>query len=153
MARGRAVSIPAATSGMAVRRSLLAQILPMPEAKGVALSDNFLKFMAVGLAPTYISGDHLGIQRIHGANRYTLRADAALIRARIALLTAWAIRERLPAMARFADLLFATAMGLCAHQGGVEAEYRALAIDYWRRATLVSKLWIVAWLPYYFFVR
>jgi glycosyltransferase involved in cell wall biosynthesis len=152
MQRGRAISIPAATSGMAFRRSVLARILPMPEAAGISLSDNFLKFMAVGLAPTFFSGDHLGIQRIHGANRYTLRADAST-RARIALNTAWAIQQRLPTAPRFADMLFAAAMGLYAHQGGIEGELRTLALDYWKRATLVSKLWIVAQLPYYYLVR
>jgi glycosyltransferase involved in cell wall biosynthesis len=150
IARGGAVTIPAATSGMAFRRSILAQILPMPEAQGIGLSDNFLKFMAVGLAPTYFSGDRLGIQRIHGANLYTLRAETAEIKARIALLTAHALRDKMPAATRFADRLFATAIGRYMRRGSVPDEARPVANEYWRRATLTSKLWIVGWFPYYF---
>jgi hypothetical protein len=66
--------------GLCFRRSLLNQILPMPQASNIVLSDNYLKFASLALSA--------GI-----------------------LWTGYYLREQFPAIALFADKVFAKGLG------------------------------------------
>ncbi len=100
-----------ATSGMALRRSLLARILPMPEEINIT-SDDYIKYIALGITPGYVSLDELAIQRIHGNNAYTFRADKRPLRARIHILTAFWIKTHFPELTTFANGLFASGLSM-----------------------------------------
>ncbi len=121
---------PPATSGLCFRRSLLRQILPMPEAEAISLSDHYLKYLALGLAEGYYLAEPLSVLRIHGNNAYSFRGDNQRIGAGINLLTAYWMRRRFPQMARLADKLMGMGMGMYGRLGGIDQKYSALVREY-----------------------
>ncbi|HVZ28053.1 MAG TPA: glycosyltransferase, partial [Rhizomicrobium sp.] len=100
MRRGAFPILPVPTSALSFRRELLAQILPMPVADGVTLSDNYLKFAAAFLAPGLLLGQALTFQRLHENNRYTDKPDVWQLRAGIMRATGYALASRYPALKR-----------------------------------------------------
>ena len=143
MRRGRIPYIATATSGLCFRRSLLERILPLPEAAGVALSDNYLKFSALALEPTVFVDEPLAELRIHGGNIYTARDDAERLRARIRVVTGYWLRRRFPELRRSSDRLFAVGLGLYWRLGGVEPPYRQIVRDYLAESRAVERLAIL----------
>jgi glycosyltransferase involved in cell wall biosynthesis len=107
------------TSGLCFRRSLLDQILPMPEREGVTLHDNFQKFAAIALSEGVVIERDLSLQRLHEANAYTLREDRDRLKARVEVLTALCLRDRIPDIARFTDKRFAFGLALFARSRGI----------------------------------
>ena len=63
-------SLPA-TSGLCFTRSLLQQILPMPEAEGIGLGDTYLQFTSVVLGKGFAVLSDLAYQRVHDHNLST----------------------------------------------------------------------------------
>ena len=119
-----------ATSGLCFRRSLLQQILPMPEATDVSISDSYIKFTAIGLSKGFALAKELAIQRIHDYNAYTLRRDKPQLIARIHILTAYWMRKNYPVINKFANNLFAIGLGIYWQLGGVEAPYKEVVKSY-----------------------
>jgi hypothetical protein len=107
-----------ATSAMCFRRTLLQQILPMPEVIRIT-SDDYLKYAAWGIAPGYASVENLTRQRIHGENAYTNRPDKRVLYAQILLLTAYWLRQNFPTLTLFSNNLFAN--GIHLYQGFSQA--------------------------------
>jgi len=133
---------PPATSGLCFKRTLLRQIFPMPEASSVAISDNYIKFMAFALTKGFYLGEVLALQRIHGDNIYTFSGDDKL-RARIRILTAYWMRAKLPATERFANKLFAAGIGTYWRAGGLETAYAEVVDSYLSTVSIPKKLEIV----------
>jgi Glycosyl transferase family 2 len=103
--RGRPVLNGPATSGLTFRTSFLRRLLPTQNSEGVTVSDNFLKFGALGLAPGLYSSDHLSFLRLHDSNSYTGTRNLGLKRS-IALATAHELlRVDASAFSRIAHLL------------------------------------------------
>jgi glycosyltransferase involved in cell wall biosynthesis len=92
--RGAFPSLPVPTSGLSFRRAALGQILPMPEAADVVLSDNYLKFAAAYLARGAVIETPLTFQRIHAANRYTGPGQGRSLRPRIMVETGLELARR-----------------------------------------------------------
>ncbi len=93
--RGRMDVCLPATSGLVLKRDLLARILPMPS----DVYDNYIKIAAVALAPALLIPDRLAGQRIHEQNFYTGQSETEAGRIRQALVgvrTAYRIRARFP---------------------------------------------------------
>jgi glycosyltransferase involved in cell wall biosynthesis len=93
-----------ATSGLCIRRSLLIQILPMPESEGITLNDTYLQFAALGNRPGVFLNEPLAAQRYHGSNSFITKTRPEL-NARIMLLTAYWLRQNFPHLAAFSNLL------------------------------------------------
>ena len=105
--RNKGFEFPAlSTSGLSFRRGLASRIFPIPEARANLISDNYLKFAAVLLAPGIYMGAALGSLRIHGLNDastghplpYKVHGD---------MLTALGMYRRLPELAHFTHRLAA----------------------------------------------
>ncbi len=92
--------------GLCFRRSTLEKILPMPESTGVSISDNYIKYAAIGLVPGLLLDKKLAVQRIHGFNTYTSRQDNHQLRAEIHIKTGYYLQEQFPEIGLFADKLF-----------------------------------------------
>lgn len=121
--RGVMPFIATTTSGLSFRRSLLERICPLPE-RDHLVSDLYLKWVALALAPTCFLADALATQRIHGANAYTLKGDAAG-RARQFIVCADWMREAFPdVLARWADNAFAQGLGTSWRLGGIAPDVR-----------------------------
>lgn len=98
-----------ATSGLCIRRSLLTQILPMPESEGITLNDTYLQFAALGNRPGVFLNEPLAAQRYHGSNSFinTVRPE---LNARIMLLTGYWLRQNFPHLAAFSNLLLSQSL-------------------------------------------
>jgi glycosyltransferase involved in cell wall biosynthesis len=105
--RGKSYNFPAlSTSGLSFRRSFTSRFFPVPEARACLISDNYLKFVAVLLAPGIYMAGALGSLRIHGLNDgsagqalpYKIHAD---------MLMALEMYRRLPELAHFSHRMAA----------------------------------------------
>jgi glycosyltransferase involved in cell wall biosynthesis len=123
--------INVATSGLCFRRSLLQQLLPMPEMIRIT-SDDYLKYAAFGLTAGDVVLADLATQRLHGNNAYTARDDRRSLRGHIHLLTAYWLAVHFPTLCRFSDNLFATGLYLCHGFRHVADTDSGLVDDYWR---------------------
>lgn len=105
--------------GLCFRRAVLSKILPMPESSGVTISDNYIKYAALGLSPGIFLADRLAVQRIHDSNIYTFRADALALRAEINIKTGFYLRQNFPDISLFADKVFSRGCGAMLAQRGI----------------------------------
>jgi glycosyltransferase involved in cell wall biosynthesis len=110
MRRGIFPSIPVPTSGLSFRTALLAQILPMPLAQGVVLSDNYLKFAAAYLGRGALVETPLTFQRLHESNRYTNTRSGNALRPRIMVETGFQLASRYREMSRLGVKLIAAGL-------------------------------------------
>jgi glycosyltransferase involved in cell wall biosynthesis len=85
-----------ATSGLTFARTLLNQLMPIPEAITIT-SDNYLKLSSLALEPGYFIAEQYALQRMHGKNNYTGRTDEMMI-ANVDMLIALGLRAKVPAM-------------------------------------------------------
>lgn len=123
-------SLPVPTSGLTFHRRILADILPMPTANDVVLSDNYLKFAAAYLGKGLIVETPLTFQRIHGANRYTNSDKAEQLRAKIMVATGVSLARRYEGMKAMGQKLAAGGLAKSDYRGGtLIAETRRCAED------------------------
>lgn len=99
-----------ATSGLGFKRQILKSILPMPENIKIT-SDNYVKFVALSLSFGILSSECLAFQRIHQSNLFTFRDDVQVKASEVGLMTGYYLREQFPAIALFADKVFAKGLG------------------------------------------
>lgn len=116
------------TSGLSFTRKLLEQIIPMPEAIKIT-SDNYIKHASLALAPGYCDTNELVLQRIHGANAYTLKGDDSL-RGDILLKTAAGLRARFPALRTACNRMCAEGLALHLRSGLKGADLYRKAREY-----------------------
>lgn len=135
--------IPSATSGLCFKRHLLELILPMPEAIKIT-SDNYLKFTVLALSKGFFLNKHLSIQKIHGANAYTFKANNQRLKARILILTAYWMRVKFPSLSMFTNGLLINGIGIYWRTGGIEPEYRHIVKNYLSSVALFKKVEINA---------
>lgn len=105
--RGQFPSIPVPTSGLSFRAALLRQILPMPLASDIVLSDNYVKFAAALLGRGALIETPLTFQRLHESNRYTAASAGNTIRPRIMVETGYHLASRYRDMSRIGMKLVA----------------------------------------------
>lgn len=127
-----------ATSGMCFRRSLLKKLLPMPEAEGILLNDSYLKFAAMGISRGIALNQELAWQRIHPHNLFTSTKNQKLS-AMIYIYIGYWLKINFPAIAKFANNIFALGLGL-QRQYQLEKETVVLIQEYFRGLTQIEKL-------------
>lgn len=127
------------TSGLCFKRSLLNQILPMPEAKGISLNDGYLTFTSLGLSKGVVLNKKLGLYRIHDSNAHAMRKDKRLVTARVTLLTAYWMRLKFPFLSKIANSLMATALGIYMRNGGIAPDYQEFAKNHLSSVTPLEK--------------
>jgi glycosyltransferase involved in cell wall biosynthesis len=129
-----------ATSGIAFRRSLLDRILPMPEDIRIT-SDDYIKYIALGISEGFILSEFLAKQLIHGNNAYTLRIDKQLLRVKIQLQTAYWMRKNFTELAEFSNSIFVAAKKILQNidSSEVNSEIRALECQYLALTTWLER--------------
>jgi glycosyltransferase involved in cell wall biosynthesis len=100
-----------ATSGICFRRSLLAQILPMPEAESVSISDSYIKYIALALSPGFCLLEKIGLQRIHQNNIHTLSSQKATLSVKLQVVTAYWMKTNFPIVSKYTNTMLA--FGIC----------------------------------------
>jgi glycosyltransferase involved in cell wall biosynthesis len=146
---GRLHFLAPATSGCCFRRELLAQILPMPTASGIAMCDNFLKFAAMALGSGFYMGRSLALQRIHGNNILTFRKDRKQLQARIKVHTAFWLRQQFPVTQALSDKLLSAGIAQFLTTGGFDDQCKSYSRDYYRNCTAQRKFSMSARIAYY----
>jgi glycosyltransferase involved in cell wall biosynthesis len=117
--------VPTATSGLSFRRTLLTQILPMPEVLGIT-NDNFLKLGALALSPGWMLPDVLSLQRIHSDNAYTRRTvGKQQVVGRMEVLLGRLLYQKFPVLHRLAENIFAHGMGRLWATGDPQSDIEA----------------------------
>jgi glycosyltransferase involved in cell wall biosynthesis len=139
------------TSGLCFSRSLLEQILPMPESEGVSLSDLYIKYAALGLSKGCVIDSELGIQGIHADNAYTGKTtiDKLTIFTKIDIVTAYWMRVKFPELVRMANKLLARGLGGYSRIRRLDSKYEKTMQDYLNKASLGEKLGIYSQGFYY----
>jgi glycosyltransferase involved in cell wall biosynthesis len=139
--KGASSFIAPATSGLTFRRTLLGKILPMPEAKNVLLSDNYLKFMSFLLSDGFFLNEKLAQLVLHGSNLYTLRQDpkALRLRAGISIHTAYWIKNKCPEAENFTSKLMAEGIAYFDKFGDIEKDISSLTNRYLSSLTLWNR--------------
>lgn len=138
-----------ATSAMCCKRSLLNQILPMPEIIRIT-SDDYIKYLASGLTPGVFSLKHLAIQRIHGNNACTFQKNKVNLRLKIQSLTAYYIKINFPILRKFSNNIFSSSMGLSLRYQGLNSENSELIKKYLASTSILEKIEMYARAMYYF---
>ncbi|MBK4730577.1 glycosyltransferase [Oxynema sp. CENA135] len=126
------------TSGLCFRRSLLAQILPMPETEKILLNDSYLIFTAMGLSAGIFLPHELGWYRIHQNNAY----GSALVpgsadyaqknrqkqqrKCQIRILTGYWIYANFPQFINLSNYLIAAGLGIGQHYDAIQPTYQEL---------------------------
>lgn len=137
-----------ATSAICFKRELLEKLLPMPEAIRIT-SDDYIKYLALGLTPGFILFKKLAIQRIHGNNAYTFKPEKIDLRIKILGLTAYWIKTNFPQFEKFSNNMFALALGLDWRYGSKNSENRQLIQDYIASTSIFSLIEIYLRATYY----
>ena len=138
-----------ATSGLCFSRSLLRQLLPMPEVIKIS-SDHYIKFAAFALSKGYLSANRLALLRIHSNNSITLRTDKKQVVARINLLTAYWTLVKFPFLSRYTNKIFASYMGNYWRVGIVDTESKKTVQNYLLSVSFMEKIEINFRALYYY---
>ncbi|OYD90248.1 glucosyl transferase [Nostoc sp. 'Peltigera membranacea cyanobiont' 210A] len=144
-------SIPA-TSGLCFTRSLLQQILPMPEAGGIVLNDSYLQFTSLALAKGLAVAKKLALQRVHSHNTFIRKTNTqSIIVAKIHCLTAYWIRKNFPFLFKFTDNFFA--VGLSNYWRIRDTSIREIIDKYFIVTPVPKRILIYTKALYYCFIR
>ncbi len=97
---------PPSTSGLCFSRFLLQEILPMPEAEDIIMSDLYLKLSSMALCKGFYLNKPLGVVRVHGKNRYTEKDARHLVKGQIEITTAYYLRQKWKFLSQLTNSLF-----------------------------------------------
>jgi glycosyltransferase involved in cell wall biosynthesis len=118
------------TSGLCFTRSMLYQILPMPESEASTAADRFVKLSAIALSKGFFLDEQLTIQQVHGSNALTNMGDKQQFSARERTVAAYWLRAKFSELATFTNRYFASGLGTYWRTGGVEDKYKAVVKNY-----------------------
>ncbi|HBL13872.1 MAG TPA: glucosyl transferase [Cyanobacteria bacterium UBA11162] len=140
----------ASTSGISLRRSLLEQILPIPEQdQSTLLNETFLIFPSLGLSKGVVLDQELSFYRIHGNNANAMTHDKRRP-ARICILHAYWMRDKFRWLSQYTHCLMGAGIGVCQATGGIDPQYQPLVKSYLSSLTRTEKLEIYLRAGFYF---
>ncbi len=143
-------SLPA-TSGLCFTRPLLRQILPMPEAEGIAIGDSYVQFVSLALAQGFAILSNLALQRVHSNNSYTRSVNRKAATARIFCLTAFWMRTNFPVQTQFAHKFFAAGLSDYWQVNQTDSKTQEVIEKYFRSISPLEQLKIRVRSLYYYF--
>ncbi|MEP0751662.1 glycosyltransferase [Trichocoleus sp. Lan] len=136
------------TSGLCLKRSLLQQILPMPDKAGsTLLNDAFLIFSSLGLSKGIVLDKELSLYRVHGKNANAIgketkgkSKDYQKRTAKINILLGYWIGVKFPSFYEFSNHMMATGMGVYLRNGEMDAEFKKLVKNHLATVKPIDKL-------------
>lgn len=130
------------TSGLCLKRSLLQQILPMPDKAGsTLLNDAFLIYSSLGLSKGVALEQPLSLYRVHGnnANAMGKGKDYQIRTAKINILLGYWIGVKFPSFYEFSNHMIATGLGVYLRNGEIDSEYQKLITRHMSSVKLLDK--------------
>lgn len=142
--QGKLSFYPPSTSALCFQRSLLEQILPMPEILKQA-ADRYLTYGTIFLSPGFFLDRELTFQGIHNNNDGTLQKGALFKqrKARNQLVAAYLLRSKFPELAKFTNRLFARGFSYYWLNKIEETEGKQLISNYYQTVSLSERLTII----------
>ncbi len=139
--QGAIAFYPPSTSALCFRRSLLQQILPMPEILKQA-ADRYLTYSSIFLSPGFFLNQELTIQGIHGSNDGTLQQGQKFKqkKARNQIVAAYLLRSKFPELNKFTNRLFARGFSYYWFNEAVETGIKEFINNYQKTITLSEKI-------------
>lgn len=143
------------TSNLCLARSLAAQLFPLPEEKGksgMAITDLYIKYLAVGLERGCTSQKNLGIFRVHGHNGCSAASSdrQRLVYTEVYLMTAYWMRVNFPEFSKLSRKLFSRGLATCLKSQSHNPDNRRIIRGYWSASSALEKLQISGKAFYYF---
>ncbi|BAU62812.1 putative glycosyl transferase [Stanieria sp. NIES-3757] len=129
------------TSGLCFNRSLLEQILPMPEGKGISIGDSYLQHAALYLSPGFVLGKPLVLQRIHSNNRFTFNKNHQQTKAKIYVLLSYWLKHNFPPLKKLTNKYIAVSLSLIWYYQ-ISDFNQHLFQDYFNSLTIKEKILI-----------
>ncbi|MBD2166679.1 glycosyltransferase [Calothrix membranacea FACHB-236] len=145
-----------ATSNLCFSRKIVDKIFPLPEIKGfsgTAISDLYIKYLAIGLGTGYVSKKKLGIFRLHNniySNPEISINKKRKMYAEINMITAYWMRVKFPAFSKLSKKLFCK--GLANYLRIQGSEYEEVIKDYLSTVGFIEKIEIT-WKTFYYFIK
>jgi len=134
------------TSNLCFSREILNQIFPLPEIKGlsrVAISDAYIKYLAVGLGTGCATKKTLGIFRVHN-NIYSNSKIPLNIRRKmyseISIMTACCMRSKFPAFYKLSNKLFSKGYATYLKIKSDDFNYETQIEDYLSKSSFLEKI-------------
>ena len=139
--QGAIAFYPPSTSALCFRRSLLQQILPMPEILKQA-ADRYLTYSSIFLSPGFFLNQELTIQGIHGSNDGTLQQGQKFKqkKARNQILAAYLLRSKFPELNKFTHRLFARGFSYYMFNKVAATEVKEFINNYQKTITLSENI-------------
>ena len=142
------------TSNLCFTRRLLKKIFPLPEVEGysgIAITDLYIKYLAVGLGTGYASTKNLGIFRLHDNNVYSTEGivKKRKLFAEIHILSAYCMRAKFPTFSKLSKKLFSKGLATYLKLQNHENHYEDTIRKYFFNTYLVEKLEIACKTLYY----
>ncbi|MFG6099690.1 glycosyltransferase [Leptothoe sp. ISB3NOV94-8A] len=150
---GKAPDFAPATSNICLSRTLAEKIFPMPEVRGksgVAISDLYIKLLAVGLGTGYQTERNLCIFRLH--NNIFSETDFTnkrKIGAEISIATGYWIRAKGPDFESLSNKLLAKGVSLKKKSQVNDQSFSKLIEDYFSQSNLLEKIKLNFMVTYY----
>jgi glycosyltransferase involved in cell wall biosynthesis len=142
ISEGKSINTPApATSGLCFRRSLLTQMLPMPEQLRIS-ADNYLRLSSMYLAPGIVVPEKLAFHRIHGSNSYESNKNMSYLHAETNIQTAYYLRQRFPKTNAFTERLFSHSLGQLVGRRELEKATKLAEFDNYLQEYFPLQAWI-----------
>jgi len=132
------------TSGLCFRRSLLAEILPIPESLTHSM-DGYLRNASVSLVKGFFFNEPLSIMRIHGSNARYILANP-----KIFLIEAYWLRENFPHLRKLANKIFTWGFGRVWRERSVEPICKETIAHYLSKSSFLEKIEIFLRTGYHF---
>ncbi len=132
------------TSALSFRRSLLEKMMPLAENYEFC-QDRYLTHVAMALSTGFFLSHELTTQGIHENNISTLKTGKAqqLVSAKIALSTAYCIKNKFPYLVKFTNRTFARGLSHYWRARCLETKYREIIEKYFSTLSLVEKVYIL----------
>lgn len=141
------------TSGLCFTRSLLHQILSLPEVVAPVGGDQQLRLAALALSKGFFLDENLAFLRIHDDNAYSFKSSKRQLRARLRTLTAYWMWVNFPELTKFTNKLLAEGVGIYWRNGGIEKEYKEVINNYLLGVSQKEKFEIYLRACYYCWIK
>lgn len=143
------------TSNLCFSRTLLEKIFPLPEVKGIsgmAITDAYIKYLAVGLTTGCVANKDLGIFRIHNNNTYSnqIVSKKRKVYAEVYLMTAYWMQINFPKFSKLSKKLFSKGWANYLRVKNNDLKYDEEIKDYLSSVTYTEKFEITLKTFYYF---
>jgi glycosyltransferase involved in cell wall biosynthesis len=150
--RGHLPIQPPSISGLCFRRSLLKQLLPLPEHYSLDVVEHCLKFTAIAISRGFWLEENLACNRPLPHKYHISQLEKFQLDATSLLFTAYWLRIRFPKLKRFANNLFAKGMSHHWQTRTAASEQQDLIHRYLTQLSVVEKVAISSKAFYRYFL-